>query len=137
MGTYYGVNRTLERAGTTLDPGEWGGRVKVAYETYEASAVTAGSTISMCKIPKGARIMHGTVYFDDLGTTGGTLSVGDGTDADEYMTATAVGVESSSANFDVFDNLGEPLTADEYMILTTASKAMTGTIKMIVWYVQD
>ena len=43
MGTYYGVHRTLEKAGTMLDPGEWGARVKCSYDSYEAKAVTAGS----------------------------------------------------------------------------------------------
>ncbi len=137
MGTYYGVHRTLEKAGTMLDPGEWGARVKCSYDSYEAKAVTAGSTISMCFVPKGARIIRGEVWFDDLGTTGGTLKVGDGTDDDEYMTSTAVGVAAGSATFNVLDNLGEPLDADEYMIVTTGTKAMTGTIKMFVWYVQD
>ena len=86
---------------------------------------------------KGRKDYTWRVWFDDLGSTGGTLEVGDGTDADEYMTATAVGVAAGSATFNVLDNLGEPLDADEYMIVTTGTKAMTGTIKMFVWYVQD
>lgn len=135
MSTNYGVHRTLEAAGTMLDPGEWGARVKVSYDYYEASAVTADSTISMCKVPKGARIIGGTVMFDSLGT-GVTLAVGDGDDADEYMTATSA-ASAGSADFGIIDNLGEALTADEYMILTVGTAAATGTIKMWVWYVQD
>jgi hypothetical protein len=136
MSTNYGVHRTIEKAGLNkLDPGEWGGRVKCAYDSFEADGVTAASTISMCFVPKGARIVAGSMFHDALGT-GVTLSVGDGTTADEYMAA-ASAASAGSLDFDAIDNLGEPLDDDKYMIVTVGAAAATGTIKMFVWYVLE
>lgn len=46
-----------------------GGDVKVAYGTYEVTAnPVAADVYKMCKVPKGATIIGGMVYADDLDT---------------------------------------------------------------------
>jgi hypothetical protein len=133
MSAVKGTHYTLYDAGTLLDPGEWGGGILVSYDKYEASALTTGSTISMCVIPAGARILpESRLMTDDLGT-GVTIAVGDGDDTDEYLTATSVAA-ASNTTFNVLDNLGEPITAAETMTLTTAGGNITGTIKLWVYY---
>ena len=60
-----------------LAPGTSNGRLRVMHDTYTMTAITAGSTIKMGKLPKGAKVVavcvqHGT------GATGFTLAVGNG-----------------------------------------------------------
>lgn len=38
------------------DPSEIGGRVRVFYDTYVASGLAAASTITIARLPKGARV---------------------------------------------------------------------------------
>lgn len=104
---------------------------------YEASALESGSTIHIgTPVPKGARIYEIVVLADDLGTTAGTLEVGDSGDTDRYIAAYATG----SATFKQMtkdgriDNLYYQQTADTQLLITTAGAAITGTIRGHVLY---
>ena len=64
------------------------GRLRVQYDSYEASSLASGSDISVAKLPAGAIVYDIVVHFDALGSA--TIAVGDSADADRYITATSV-----------------------------------------------
>ena len=70
-----------------IDSGEWSGKMRVQYDTYEASSLASGSDISVARLPKGAKVYDVAIHNDALGS-GVTLAVGDSADADRYITAT-------------------------------------------------
>lgn len=117
----------------------WGGRLRIAYDTYEASALGSGSTISTVVVPKGARIYDIHVLADDLGTSTATIEVGDSGDTDRYIAAYAVGSATfkSLLKDGKIDNVGYEQTADTTILITTATAAITGTIKIIVFYTYE
>lgn len=117
----------------------WGGNLKVAYDEYEAAALAAGSTISTVVVPKGARIWDINVLADDLGTSAGTLAIGDAGDTDRFIAAYATGSATfkSLLKDGVIDNVGYETTADTTITITTAGAAITGTIKILVSYTYE
>lgn len=134
MGTYKGVNTTLLDANTTIGPGMIESPVKCFIDTYEASAVTAASTIEMGPVlPKGARIVDFAIFHDALGS-GVTLAVGDGTTAAKFLAATSAA--AAGVIRPILASIGDVLAADTQLYLTTADAA-TGTIRMVVWYVHN
>ncbi|BCV03965.1 MAG: hypothetical protein CM15mV76_510 [uncultured marine virus] len=61
-----------------IDSGEWSGKMRVQYDTYEASSLASGSDISVARLPKGAKVYDIVVmHFDALGSDLTTISVGD------------------------------------------------------------
>ena len=153
MATTYSVQKTKwdqNTPTTKINPTEMRGRVRIAYASYEASAVAVG-TIEMFNLPNGARILSGEVVHDALGAST-TVSVGhaaynnaDGTavalDVDEFKAAAAstgiatVAIAATSAlgrNSVVdADSTGMPIT------VVTAGAAATGTIELTMMYVVD
>ncbi len=141
MAAVKGVNITnLDATPVVLpDAREWHGRLRVQYDTYEASALTAGSSITMARLPAGARVYDIIVHHDDLGTASGTLEVGDAANSARFLAAFATGSAGSrsmSAN-DVIDGVGYEYTTETDIIITTAGASITGTIKMLVFYATD
>ena len=59
-----------------IDSGEWSGKMRVQYDTYEASSLASGSDISVARLPKGAKVYDVVIIHDALGS-GVTLKVGD------------------------------------------------------------
>lgn len=149
MTTYYGVNKTKTLTpigGNILSPGLLGGRVRCMVDTYEAAAEAAGSIIQMGQaLPVGAKVLQVMLAFDALGSA--TIAVGDLDVVDRYLTATSVasaGVVSTTEDDNVdgiaYEVLGTGATQsldDTQIMLTTASASITGTIKLIVFYVVD
>lgn len=142
MATVYGVNYTKYLTPTSsniTDPGELEGKVRVMTDTYEASALASGSTIHIGKpLPVGARILDVILAFDALGSA--TISVGDSSSTARYITATSVSSAGmvDMAEGDKVDGLLYEITSDTVdIILTTASAAITGTVKVIVFYTQE
>lgn len=113
-------------------PSEAGGVLQYCRFEYEAAALEAGSTIKIgVPIPKGARLVNLVVFADDLGTTAGTLEVGDSGDTDRFLSAYATGsatFKSLAANGRI-DNMYYEFTSDTQLLITTAGAAITGTIK--------
>ena len=78
----------------TADPivkigaGEFSGKVRVQYDSYEASSLASGSDISVARLPKGAIVYDIVIHHDALGS-GVTLAVGDSDSAGRYIAATA------------------------------------------------
>lgn len=144
MSAVKGVNRTLMDTPTPanrLDPGLFDGRLKVSHDYYEASALEAGSTIDIGgTLPTNAYVVAILVSYDALGAA--TVDIGDDEDADRYVND--LDVSSAGSNFSMIcDGHGYKVdmttssTPDNQVVITTASAAITGTIKVTIFYVHD
>lgn len=128
----YAANPRVYRA-----PAEVNGVVQSTRFLYEAAGLEAGSTIKIgVPVPKGARLVDIVVRADDLGTSAGTLEVGDADDTDRFLAAYATG---SATNKRVsidgkIDNDDYEFPADTQVLITTAGASITGTIKGRIFY---
>ena len=140
--------KTLDTPSVKLDTNELHGRVRVAYADFTAAG--AQETISMFKLPNGARIIGGRVNHAALGS-GTTLSIGHaaydnaaGTtvaaDVDEYKAA-AASTSVSAFNIAATTALGENSVVDApdglVVTATTAGANATGLIEVQMTYVLD
>jgi hypothetical protein len=82
MATFYSTQQTNRRAleagsGYTLENGlnTTNGRVHTSVAYYNTAAIASGSVIEMLTIPKGARVLRGSLITGALGASV-TLSVG-------------------------------------------------------------
>ena len=140
--------KTLDTPSVKLDTNELHGRVRVAYADYTAAG--AQETISMFKLPNGARIIGGRVNHAALGSST-TLSIGHaaydnaaGTtvaaDVDEYKAA-AASTSVSAFNIAATTALGENSVVDApdglVVTATTAGGDATGLIEVQMTYVLD
>lgn len=119
-----------------------GGRMRVMYDEFTFAAHAAGTIVRMGgPLPKGARIVGGVLMHADLGTTAGTLKVGDELDDDRFLAAFATGSAGKKpfddATSGVAAGFGFELTVASQIIVTTAGAAVTGLIQLAVHYVID
>ena len=137
MASVKGVNFTNITADPIVnaDSGEWSGKLRVQYDTYEASSLASGSDISVARLPKGAKVYDIVVHFDALGSSS-TVKVGDSGDDDRYIaaTSTASAGQMSMSQEGAIDGVGYEQTAETDILLTTGSAAISGTIKCAVFY---
>ncbi len=122
------------------DTAQVGGRVRVFYDTFTASGIAAGSTIDIARLPKGARVWDVHIFHDDLGTTAGTLAVGDAASATRYLAAFATGSagkQTMTGTNGQSTGVGFQQTAETTIVITTAGAAITGTIRSVVYYTLD
>lgn len=148
MATVKGVNRTLKdtpNIANRLARGLYDGRVKVAYDSYEAVALAADSIIEMCaKIPKGAKVIDVILDTDNLANNV-ELKVGDYESDDRYIPLTNHGAAALVSRMSVIggrmytidETTPGETTSDRQFIITTAVGVATGTIKLLVLYSQD
>jgi len=145
MATVKGVNRTVADAVTAahvLDPGLFGGNVKVQLDTYEAAAIASGTVIEVGgDLPKGARVINVMLVNDALGASV-TLDVGDEEDPNRYISAydgSAAGVKwgdlADGIEYAVDDTV--PTTPDSQVLVTTGGATATGTIKVAIFYTHE
>ena len=140
MATVSGVNYTKITAEPVehILPRDAHGRVRVMYDSYEASSLASGSTIQLWKLPVDARVIDFKVWHDALGSSA-TLALGDAGDVDRLHAAAA----SSSAGIMIpavgrIDTMaGYTYTAETIVSLTTGGAAITGTIHAYIMYVVD
>lgn len=119
------------------DMAQFGGKLRVQFDTYEASGLAAASTITMARLPKGAVVHNVIVFHDDLGTTAGTLAVGDSGASGRFLAAFATGSAGKQdmlGTYGAIDGFGYEYTSQTDVIITTAGAAITGTIKTAVVY---
>ena len=111
------------------------GKLRVTYDTYEASSLDSGSDISVARLPKGATVYDIVIHHDALGS-GVTLAVGDSADADRYITATAAATAGKVVMSEdgAIDGFAYEQTAETDVLITTGGAAATGTIKVAVIY---
>jgi len=151
MATVKGVNRTLADTPTgsnIVAPGLMKGKLRVMTDSYEASAIAAGTVIEVGDLlPKGVKVVDVMLMGDDL-SADVTLAVGDYEDADRYITATVFTTANQVTHLNAIDGLfyevDETYTGktvgsgtDRQLTITTAVSACTGTIKVAVLYVQE
>lgn len=138
MADYYGVNATKMKSipPDMLAPNSNNAKVRVSVDTYEANGEAAASVIHMFKIPKGARVLGGSLLTDDL-SADATISVGISGTAAKYLAATVCTTANQKTDFSLIDTLGVELTAEEEIILTTGVSAITGTIRLIMYYAME
>lgn len=160
MATVNGVNYAKTNAPSDgnwkLNPvSEVGGTLRVLYDTYVASSLAAGSTINVGRIPQDSRVWNVIMVTGDLSATA-TLSVGDSSDVDRFITASICGdankvhymhpkAHASDSNVTLLggasgtgiDAFGHTYTAATDIIITTATAAISGTIKIMVIYSID
>ena len=140
MASVKGVNFTNITADPIVnaDSGEWSGKLRVQYDTYEASSLASGSDISVARLPKGAKVYDIVVHFDALGGST-TISVGDSGAAARYIAATSTSSagQMSMSQEGAIDGVGYENTAETDVLLTTGGGSITGTIKCYVMYVVE
>lgn len=139
MSAVKGTNKIKFDAGASGDNyiaiGEYQSRVNVVADTYEASSLASGSTISLANIPQEAKILDIIVMHDALGS-GVTIKIGDSTTADRYIAATAAAT-AGRITINKVDGLLYQIgtaSADDVIILTTGGATATGTIKVVIVY---
>ena len=137
MASVKGVNFTNITATPQVnaDSSEWTGKLRVQFDTFEASSLASGSDISVARLPSGAKVYDVAIHNDALGS-GVTLAVGDSADADRYITATAAANAGviSMHNDGAIDGFGFEQTAETDILITTGGGSASGTIKMKVVY---
>ena len=140
MASVKGVNFTNITADPVVnaDSGEWSGKLRVQFDTFEASSLASGSDISVARLPSGAKVYDVAIHHDALGS-GVTLAVGDSEDADRYITATAAANAGviSMHNDGAIDGVGFEQTAETDILVTTGGGSASGTIKCMVFYVVE
>ncbi len=105
--------------------------------SYTVSAnLTTADVIQMVKIPKGATVLE--VIFSSSASVGatGNMTVGDGDDADRYITTTAV-TAAVLARTNAHTGHGVLYSADDTIDITAASIATPATgavLKLTVIY---
>jgi len=137
MATVFGVNfqKTLNIPRDMIEANTWNGRVRCLFDTYEAVSLAIGSTISVGKLPKDARVVGVQLMFDALGASS-ILSVGDAAVPGRYVN----GISSASAGVSllgVISGLGFKQTANTDIIITTGGATITGSISILTSYVID
>ena len=118
-----------------IDSGEWSGKLRVQYDSYEASSLASGSDISVARLPKGAKVWEVIVHHDALGS-GVTLSVGDSGSATRYIGATAAATAGKLVMSEdgAIDGFGYEQTAETDILITTGGGTASNTIKVAVIY---
>ena len=123
---------------------EVGGKLRVFYDTYEASSLASGSDITIARIPANATIHDVIVKADALGS-GVTLSVGDSASASRYIgvtgtwnvagqTQSMLSGSSTGAPVAAVTGLGYRTTASSDILITTGGASASGTIYSWVYY---
>jgi hypothetical protein len=111
---------------------DWGTKVRVQYDTYDAVALVSTSVVNLGNIPAGARVTGFTVNYDGLGAAvTGTIKVGAATAA-AVATMAAEGAQYVP-NKD-FASATTKSAAGAIVSLTTGGATGTGTIALATYY---
>jgi len=143
MATVKGVNKTIMDAtgnDHTVAPGLAGGVVQCMMDVYEASALSANDINEIGQdLPVNSKVLFVLLGYDALGAST-TLDVGDAEDDNRYLSA----IDTSSAGTTI-SNLVDGIqyevdnttasTPDTQILVTLEGASATGTIKLLVFYV--
>jgi hypothetical protein len=158
MTAFSGANKTNRDADPIVKSsiGDDYGRIRCAYDKFDiavegdGSALVTADTVTLVKIPKGARVVGLEINSDDLGGTG-TMNIGWAASSDGVEAADADGFAAADANFSGADyhfRLGNDPDAagifkkfDAEVELTLIPAAnfngTTGVIKVALYYVVE
>jgi len=126
------INITADPS-VNVDAAEAHGRMRVWYDSFEASSTASADTITFARMPKGATIWQVRVVADALGSSV-TIKVGDASDDDRFITATTMNTASLVTETNAIAGVGYNYTAQTDLIATVGGAAATGTIKFMVFY---
>jgi len=114
------------------------GRLRVWFDSYEASSLASGSDITIARLPAGATVYEVIIHHDALGS-GVTLSVGDSGSATRYIGATASATAGKVVLSEdgAIDGFGYQNTSESDVLITTGGGTASGTIKCSVLYTID
>ena len=119
-----------------VDVDQWGGRLRVMYDSYTESAVgDAGSTIKVGRLPKGARFQYGYVITSkSLLTAKYAITIG--------STEVCAARTHTNATYDpqfFGKNAGTQLAAASDVTLTTSVAGTPGdaVIQVVIAYTVD
>jgi hypothetical protein len=139
---YKGIEYNLDPSPRYVEAG-----VFSIYSHFALSAVLATSdTITMFKVPAGARIIGLTLSADDLSAAADiTLSVGDADTAARFISAAIIGqaggtINMIDATYGVRAGFAYQYTADTAILITVAAggtTTTTGTIKLVATLAVD
>lgn len=140
MTTAYGANTTIARSptpSTLMAGGKWRGKVRVMVDSYEAVSLAAGSTIYIAQLPAYSTVLGiSNVTCDALGS-GHTIAAGITGATSKFFAANEFNTAKERVWFDVVDGMHYQPTSATWVILTTASAVVNGTIKSEVYYAQE
>lgn len=134
--TLYGANVTNMNASppTIADPNEIKGRVRCFFDSISVNAIEAASTITIAKLPIGAKVVDVRVWHGALGS-GVTLAAGISGAATKFIPATSAAAAGQFSMAEVGTDLTGPLyecTAETSIILTTAGATTAASAISII-----
>lgn len=146
MASVKGVNITNIDATPVvkIDSENFGGKIRVQHDTYEASSLASGSDITIARIPVNATIHDVILKCDALGS-GVTLKVGDSDDDDRFIgvtgtwnvagqTQSMLAGSSTGAPVAAMTGIGYRTTAETDILITTGGASASNTIACWVIY---
>ena len=119
-------------------PINFGAHIQLVMDHYVTDAsLSAGTTISFGKLPKGTRIIGGFLVNEAMGT-GAQVKVGTTSDDDKYLAATSVAAANTAPVWVAYNeatNNMTKLTEEEEIIVTThnASWASGKLIRLVLF----
>ena len=127
MADLYGKNATLIAAGKKVPPGEYNGRAHSSYDeyTFAADVIAIAKTVSLGKIPKGAKVKNVIVMCASLGTTG-IFKLGyaaTAADASDRTADLGSGYDAGGQVVDTNKNLLSAALAEEKEVIATFTEA--------------
>lgn len=140
MAAVKGVNATKYDAGAqgdnAISQGLVNADVEIWTDTYEASALAAGSTIDFAELPANAKVQKIEMFTDALGASS-TIDIGDADDTDRYSASPFDTSSAGKFESDTADGTGYVIgtsSNDSRLQLLTAGASITGTIKTVVYF---
>lgn len=102
-----------------------GGRLRVFNEKIALAGQATTDTIAVARLPKGARVLYGVLTTDtSLGSS--TIAIGVAGSTGKYRTAATFTATNAPTPFGNAAAVGEPLAADEEVIITIGAASLPG-----------
>jgi len=138
LGTNY-TKFTNPTAENRVAAGKLGGRVRSITDDFTFSGEAIASTLKIGRDLRKGAVIHGISFqFAALGGAT-TMRIGDSNDDDRYMTDIATAAAGIVTDLNIAGNqyvIGTN-TGDETIVLLTAGGAVTGVVKVTVYYSED
>jgi len=142
MAEFKGINMTkiANTPSEKVNVNQSHGRIRVSFDTFEASSVPIGSTITMARLPSGSVVYDAIMAHDNLGAST-VASVGDADNPSRLLMLANVSSKTvssmSSQDSLTVDTVGYEYDKQTDVIITTSGGTINGTIKLIIYYVVD
>ena len=146
--TVYSTQAAVQNAptpATMLDAGLVSGKVRLAHGKYTApdGNVSAGSTINLVKLPKGARVLPNSIIYVEGGQNAGLgVRVGDDdstSDDDRYLAASTPGSSETTLSLAKAALAPHQLESECWIQVKTENQALTAdkSLAAYIYYTMD